>query len=656
MFPKKSSPAIPRLIAAPRALVDLLAQSTPLSLSPTDFYIFWSNLGSSVFLSGLVNEISKDLEENKPMSDLIDKFIRYLILVLRISDSTLPIERVFRGVANPYLPLAKLRVSGDLKGHFSQLLNLSDDALSFANLMGFVSLPGLFDDPLFCHSLFALSTLRPEAAVTILRFYLTFRTFLPQQDEVWVKRQVYALLGANPTAPNRDASLIAFAELRMPYGHAVLTLFEKLSTDGNGGVILAGGKLAAVLRVPVVTPIDKKRAITTLVALTGEPLEKQDDKKLSEAGLFARAFARLVDRARRSRVEEKMPIAPRGGASTNVDYVPLLWEFSTMQLPKKIEFKASGSMYGKVPLIHSGVCNGFRALRDKPNVTAQDIVNGRPLFFAVVIGSDERMLLALAGFIEFVISQPTELFSREVSFVLIPRGGKRARLFNYICALDPIYRATANQVTHFLSEIYPKISLKNTQITLGDFPRQEPHGNIWTEPVSPYHALQRLLTFYCDCATAVTPIPIWIATVHCAQGSFVFGFLSSLLVLMTGDGCLQMQCHLCGFPEDDLEPAADVWSVTLLAFALPFPGPSRERPVHTIVDPSLLLRLRSPASEFDDTLVDRLECTCSGGACTIELDGVGVPEVTEITVEPFRHPKTGERVNLPVRTFADLLL
>jgi hypothetical protein len=60
-------------------------------------------------------------------------------------------------------------------------------------------------------------------------------------------------------------------------------------------------------------------------------------------------------------------------------------------------------------------------------VTDQDIANGRPLFFAIAMGTERQLWAVLTAFMEFVASQPTEQFSRDLSFVLIPRK-RRNRL------------------------------------------------------------------------------------------------------------------------------------------------------------------------------------------------------------------------------------
>jgi hypothetical protein len=288
------------------------------------------------------------------------------------------------------------------------------------------------------------------------------------------------------------------------------------------------------------------------------------------------------------------------------------------------------------------------------------------------------------GFMEFVASQPTEQFSRDLSFILIPRK-KRGRLTRVLCIIDRWYRATVGQVDQYLHDLYPKVDLESEATQFTNSREVEILGNVWQQPISPYNVLQRLFTFYCDSATVVTSIPIWVVTMECRnlvgaeeEGeppqervfSCTSGFLSTLTVPVTTVGKGKLRCKLYGFAGDVAyepllsQPPLEVWSVNLTAFPIPrptdgqqtglVPQPAAELRSHTIVDPSLLLTVKCPSIAVDDLIVDEVDCTWQDGKCKLELDGVPFTGVVHFSVERFRHPITQEPVDFPLRTFADI--
>jgi hypothetical protein len=216
---------------------------------------------------------------------------------------------------------------------------------------------------------------------------------------------------------------------------------------------------------------------------------------------------------------------------------------------------------------------------------------------------------------------------------------------------DDLYRATADQIDTFLNGLNPKVDLHTQDQGLFTPPFKDPtyKGDLWTTPVSPYHVLRRLFTFYCDCATVVTEIPIWAVTLKFEDTpSIVTGFLGSFVIETKPDlskGTVHYQ--LFGFP-DEFEPAEIVLGLALTAF----PSAS-EPPVNTVADSTLLLSRKDPTHILDDFLVTKIKGEWAG-SCEVLLDSVPFKSVVSFSVERFRHPSTNAEVVFPVRSFAAL--
>jgi hypothetical protein len=133
--------------------------------------------------------------------------------------------------------------------------------------------------------------------------YLAFRTLPPGQDELWVRKEIFSIFSANPTVVSQELCRIAFGELKVPYGHAVLTLFDNLNAGDTSGVIFCGRKSSKLLSIPSTILIDKKNAICALTALAGQSPASQFAKDASPA------LQSLVDRARRARFDERAQFA-----------------------------------------------------------------------------------------------------------------------------------------------------------------------------------------------------------------------------------------------------------------------------------------------------------------------------------------------------------
>jgi hypothetical protein len=166
-----------------------------------------------------------------------------------------------------------------------------------------------------------------------------------------------------------------------------------------------------------------------------------------------------------------------------------------------------------------------------------------------------------------------------------------------------------------------------------------------------------MLTFYCDCATIVTPVPIWLVTFRIGEKSFVSSFLASLSatnVAAPGKTAVtgNVHSHLIDFPDSEFQMSTGVFAVMVSAF----PQTARQLPVHTIVDSSLLLVVKNPMVPTDDTLVDFVQSDWEKDGCYLEMDGVKFESVSVFTVERFQHPITRAPVDFPVRTFRELIV
>jgi hypothetical protein len=316
-----------------------------------------------------------------------------------------------------------------------------------------------------------------------------------------------------------------------------------------------------------------------------------------------------------------------------VRYAPIFWQFPCVGVDKEFRLASSARQYRGVAMVREHLEGWFAPLTDQ----------GGP-FFVIVIGAPERMMAVLAGFMEFVASHS---FSRELSFVLIPRG-RRSRLVAFLAEADELYRATANQVDDFLKGLNPQVSLRAEEQELALFTDPTYPGDPWTRPVSPYHILQRLFTFYCACASVVTQVPIWAVTLKFRGTSIVTGFLGSLVITQTKSLSFgNVRYQLFGFP-GEYEPAVTVSGLTLVAFPL-----ASELHLHTIADPTLQLSVKHPANFIEDRLVAAIRGQ-SKAPCDVDMDMVTFHDVLEFSVERSRHPMTTEAVAFPVRSFAIL--
>jgi hypothetical protein len=141
-----------------------------------------------------------------------------------------------------------------------------------------------------------------------------------------VRSEIFSVFSASPTVVSQELCRIAFGELKVPYGHAVLTLFDKLNAGDTPGVIFCGRKSSKLLSIPSTTLIDKKNAICALTALAGQSPASQSAKDASPA------LQSLVDRARRARFDERAQFARPAAAAPNASYAPLLWQFATARV------------------------------------------------------------------------------------------------------------------------------------------------------------------------------------------------------------------------------------------------------------------------------------------------------------------------------------
>jgi hypothetical protein len=101
--------------------------------------------------------------------------------------------------------------------------------------------------------------------------------------------------------------------------------------------------------------------------------------------------------------------------------------------------------YNDVRFVQTRLRDYFQPIAQRENVTDQEIGRGQPHFFAIVMGDEKQFWAIVTAFMEFVVSQPTEQFSRECSFVLVPRR-KRPRLTKVVWIVEKRDRATLGEV------------------------------------------------------------------------------------------------------------------------------------------------------------------------------------------------------------------
>jgi hypothetical protein len=499
--------------------------------------------------------------------------------------------------------------------------------------------PVFFKDPDFLTSLFpSRRTIHPELSLALFRFYLTCRTFTDNIDAQWIQQHVFPLFQEGVHDVARRACIMAAAETAVPYGQAALSLFDKLNAGSHPGVVFASRKLAALLGLPVGTGRDVRDALRRLVRCAhAEPAGRPD----------AELFGELVDRARAARAEDPWKRAADAPKHTAGGESLVFWRFRAAEAPKtdgrKIE--ESDAQFKKIPLLKSPVVDFFRPLADREPPDAE-IPRGWPVFNVLVIGPPARMLSVLNGYLGFVVAQESPRFSRNLAFVPIPRRAG-TRLTDLLGRTDVCYRLTAGQVDRFLSSTVPRVDLEKWDCRIADLPDPAKYADPWSAPVSPYHLLQRFLTFYCDCATVVTEVPVWEVTLICGQGRF------------TTTGCL---CGIDVAPVEEesggtidfrlLGPGENEFRVSatgLQAVAFPLPA---ERQVNTVEDESLVLTLAGAPREFGEPMVItnvRGEWTRPRVVC---VDAVEFADVSVFSVDRFTHQQS--KINFPVRTFAGL--
>jgi hypothetical protein len=162
-------------------------------------------------------------------------------------------------------------------------------------------------------------------------------------------------------------------------------------------------------------------------------------------------------------------------------------------------------------------------------------------------------------------------------------------------------------------------------------------------PPSPYRLLQQFFTFYADCATVVTNLPVWAVTLHWnTKRIFVTGAVGSVVTQPNRRVKASFRMLGCGPPD----PLVSATMVRLVNFALP-----GECPIVTLEDDALILTVEGVKDFSRPVAVSNVTVQCEGEA-TVIVDGVMFSGVVAFSVERFiqRHV----RLTFPVRTFAEL--
>jgi hypothetical protein len=189
--------------------------------------------------------------------------------------------------------------------------------------------------------------------------------------------------------------------------------------------------------------------------------------------------------------------------------------------------------------------------------------------------------------------------------------------------------------------------LAKTEPFLKDVKEPGDHGDPWITPVSPYHLLQRFLTFYCDCATVVTEFPVWAVKITFSGGkTVVTGAIDEIDVkpaAATASGKVEFRMLGAGAHTVCVPTSG----VKLVSYPMPF-----ETQINAIEDDSLILTLVGTTKEFENPIVVTTVSASWDTNRTLRVDGVEFPQTVGFSVERFMHRHA--KVMFPVRTFIEL--
>jgi hypothetical protein len=386
--------------------------------------------------------------------------------------------------------------------------------------------------------------------------------------------------------------------------------------------------------------LDRKLAVSVLVRLSFPRQGTISDD--------ANRFKNLIDKAREIRLDlSELKSEPKHGLTQiGANYIPPLWQFHAVEAPKITE-TLSRIKYKDFPLFNGCLMNHFAPLKGTQEPSEAMIGRGWAFFFVPIIGRPGRILTVLNSFLCFVLSHNSTQFLRNLSFIIIARK-ESTRLTEFLTAVDLCYRLTAGQIDQFLEELTPGIDLNRNECVIQQFPDPENHGNLWNTAISPYHLLHRFFTFYCDCATVVTMIPVWAVIIQIGGNHpFVTGCVSSVEVLDNGRGLGDVKFAPFGLPNWLPVVIRLIHSLTLVNVQMP-----DEESLKAIDDDSLVLRVRSPVESAGPFIVSRLEADWMTTSCDLMVDSVVFQGVTKFIVE--RWTIEGVGVGFPIRTFATL--
>jgi hypothetical protein len=259
---------------------------------------------------------------------------------------------------------------------------------------------------------------------------------------------------------------------------------------------------------------------------------------------------------------------------------------------------------------------------------------------------DQYQLVAvLNAFVAFALSQPRVDFSMDLGFFIVPMGA-RSRLFKFLANSDPWFRTTANEIEVYLKSLWRGISLTDRQETFERVTGAK-CDSLWTAPLSPFQALHRFFTFYCDCATFVARVPIWRVTVAMGgqEKPFETAMIEGIKFKSTGGETLTvMHRNLQGNVIQTKGPT----EFDLAHFRQ---GEARFRDIE---DEVLVLDFRDSAI-MRKLLVTQIECIREA-ATTIPvwIDSIEFNGVTRFTVARWRHPSNSAGLLFPIRSFTKL--
>jgi hypothetical protein len=209
-------------------------------LSAPDYFTFWANLTSPVFLDSLLTAF----EERAAIpngSSYLAALSSSLFLVLdrmRTSGRTRQVgdyyDRAFRSIPADLLGSNILRLMTLWAEKFVTFTG-SDLPCLLALLMS----PGLISHPAFFNSVLSGCATVPDFYLILLRWGLQFRTLPADTGSSNIEVILRELLNSRSDPFVRQCIVMWYSELSLPCCHAALSLFDKLNPGADQNVLVS---------------------------------------------------------------------------------------------------------------------------------------------------------------------------------------------------------------------------------------------------------------------------------------------------------------------------------------------------------------------------------------------------------------------------------